>query len=139
MEFKNTEIWGFKHALRGIRNSTNSWDKSDSGICKGGDSGIGCKNCAIQDKCNHDYDRGFKIGKKDMQLAQTSIFIDFFMKMIHVSVDVDATTYDTNYKDLRDMHLKIKNHKMREEWIETFYRWVKTLPYARELIMHEGE
>ena len=33
MKFENTEVWGFKHALRGMRNPKNSWDKSDSGIC----------------------------------------------------------------------------------------------------------
>ena len=44
MEFKDTEVWGFKHSMRGMRNPMNSWGKSDSGICKGGDNGIGCEN-----------------------------------------------------------------------------------------------
>lgn len=30
MKFENTEVWGFKHAIRGMRNPKNSWDKSDS-------------------------------------------------------------------------------------------------------------
>lgn len=30
MRFENTEVWGFEHALRGMRNPKNSWDKSDS-------------------------------------------------------------------------------------------------------------
>ena len=30
MRFENTEVWGFKHAFRGMRNPKNSWDKSDS-------------------------------------------------------------------------------------------------------------
>jgi len=30
MKFENTETWGFEHALRGMRNPKNSWDKSDS-------------------------------------------------------------------------------------------------------------
>jgi len=30
MKFENTEIWGFEHALRGMRNPKNSWNKSDS-------------------------------------------------------------------------------------------------------------
>ena len=30
MKFQNTETWGFEHALRGMRNPKNSWDKSDS-------------------------------------------------------------------------------------------------------------
>ena len=30
MKFENTEVWGFKHAVRGMRNPKNSWNKSDS-------------------------------------------------------------------------------------------------------------
>ena len=30
MKFENTEVWGFEHALRGMRNPKNSWNKSDS-------------------------------------------------------------------------------------------------------------
>lgn len=30
MKFENTEVWGFKHALRGMRNPLESWDKADS-------------------------------------------------------------------------------------------------------------
>lgn len=30
MKFENTETWGFQHALRGMRNPKNSWNKSDS-------------------------------------------------------------------------------------------------------------
>ena len=30
MKFENTEVWGFEHAIRGMRNPKNSWNKSDS-------------------------------------------------------------------------------------------------------------
>ena len=30
MKFENTDVWGFKHAFRGMRNPLNSWNKSDS-------------------------------------------------------------------------------------------------------------
>lgn len=30
MDFKNTQVWGFEHAIRGMRNPKNSWDMSDS-------------------------------------------------------------------------------------------------------------
>ena len=30
MKFENTKVWGFEHALRGMRNAKNSWDKADS-------------------------------------------------------------------------------------------------------------
>lgn len=31
---EKAEVMGFDHAIRGMRNPMNSWDKSDSGICK---------------------------------------------------------------------------------------------------------
>ena len=30
MKFQNTQVWGFEHAIRGMRNPKNSWNKSDS-------------------------------------------------------------------------------------------------------------
>ena len=30
MNFENTQVWGFEHAIRGMRNPKNSWAKSDS-------------------------------------------------------------------------------------------------------------
>ena len=30
MKFENTEVWGFEHALRGMRNAMESWEKSDT-------------------------------------------------------------------------------------------------------------
>lgn len=32
MIIENIETWGFEHAIRGMRNPLNSWDKSDSYI-----------------------------------------------------------------------------------------------------------
>ena len=30
MKFENTEVWGFEHAFRGMRNPKNSWSKNDT-------------------------------------------------------------------------------------------------------------
>ena len=30
MKFENTEVWGFEHSLRGLRNPLASWERSDS-------------------------------------------------------------------------------------------------------------
>lgn len=235
MKFVDTEVFGFKHAFRGLRNPMNSWEKSDSGICKGGDNGIGCDNCAIQHKCKHSYDNEFKIGKDDMRLAQSLLIAgnehSKFMRMIHVAVDTDMPrywwseadtyhfgtknscstmhkllnnnkpitldmfmiceedydwwvdtieklekmrqeykriqsttkdseamnrllvrakrmlpegflqlrTWDTNYAELRNMYFQRRNHRLKEEWIDTFCKWIESLPYAEELIMYEGE
>ena len=49
IKIENVEVMGWEHAIRGMRNPMNSWEKSDSGICKGGDNGIGCENCANQE------------------------------------------------------------------------------------------
>lgn len=96
MKFENTDIWGFKHAIRGMRNPLESWSKSDSGICKGGDDGIGCGNCSIEN-CEHEYDYSYQIGKNDLSLMQRLIFAGSderkFMRQIFVSVDITAPLY----------------------------------------------
>ena len=79
MKFENTEVWGFKHALRGMRNPMNSWDKSDS----------------YWDF--PEYPDRFVIGKEDMKLAQKLIRSGSehrkFMRQIFVSVDITAPLY----------------------------------------------
>ena len=35
IKIENVEIMGWEHVIRGMRNPMNSWEKSDSGICKG--------------------------------------------------------------------------------------------------------
>ena len=47
MKFENTKVWGFEHALRGMRNPKNSWHLSDS--------------VTIEE--------GFILGEKDKELA----------------------------------------------------------------------
>ena len=62
IKIENVEVMGWEHAIRGMRNPMNSWGKSDSGICKGGESGIGCENCANYDSCEHTYDHSWQLG-----------------------------------------------------------------------------
>lgn len=100
---EKAEVTGFEHAIRGMRNPMNSWDRSDSGICKGGDSGIGCDNCAAayltpgESTCGHPYDRSFQIGKKDYELmtrlASAGPLHGKFRRMIAVYVDITAPLY----------------------------------------------
>lgn len=44
-------------------------------------------------------------------------------------------TIDTNYAELRTIYHQRKNHRLKEEWVNTFCRWVESLPYAQELII----
>ena len=91
MKFEKTDVWGFKHSLRGMRNPMNSWNKSDSGY-------------AIKDYELHDgeekiiYDKNkFGIGSKDIDLMQRLIKGGpehrKFMRQIIVSVDITAPLY----------------------------------------------
>lgn len=34
IKFENTEVMGWEHTIRGMRNPLNSWDKSDTGYIK---------------------------------------------------------------------------------------------------------
>ena len=48
-------------------------------------------------------------------------------------------TWDTNYAEIRNMYFQRRHHRLKEEWIDTFCKWVETLPYAKQLIMYEGK
>ena len=48
-------------------------------------------------------------------------------------------TWDTNYAELRSIYFQRKNHRLKEEWVDTFCKWVELLPYAKELIMYDGK
>ena len=103
MKFENTDVWGFEHAIRGMRNPKNSWNKSDSrdcfefyedcmcGFCD--DPQYGHINCKGVGK----YGNTYAIGPNDMQLMQTLIKGGpehrKFMRQIFVSVDITAPFY----------------------------------------------
>lgn len=77
MKFENTDVWGFEHALRGMRNPKNSWKRNDSKL-------IAMTNKVI-------------IGEKDLELARTLIKAGpehrKFLRQIFVSVDITAPFY----------------------------------------------
>lgn len=97
MKFEHTEVWGFEHALRGMRNPKNSWDKSDS------DFSDKCYDPSQEHCIKCKYFDGFgrpcipKIGENDMKLAQTLIRGGSehrkFLRQIFVSVDITAPLY----------------------------------------------
>ncbi len=97
IKIENFEVMGWDNVIRGMRNLMNSWNKSDSGICKGGDDGIGCKNCANQEPCHHAYNNSWQLGKADhelmMKLAKAGSVHGKFRRMIAVYVDITAPLY----------------------------------------------
>ena len=100
MKFENTEVWGFKHAFRGMRNPKNSWALSDSHFddsqCHFIDqSDIKCTECDYFDG----WDMPCKplLGENDRILAQKLILGGSehrkFLRQIFVSVDITAPLY----------------------------------------------
>lgn len=86
MKFEKTEVWGFEHAIRGMRNPLESWDRSDSEY-------IECVN-AENGKVHYELE---SIGKNDLALMQKLIKAGSehrkFMRQIFVSVDITAPLY----------------------------------------------
>lgn len=97
IKIEKVSIHGLEETIRGMRNPMNSWDKSDSGICKGGDDGIGCENCAKEVPCEHTYDHSFQLGKADhelmMKLAAGGPVHAKYRRMITVYLDITAPLY----------------------------------------------
>ena len=77
---ENIDVWGFEHAVRGMRNPMNSWDKSDSYYDQA-------------NFCDHD----FHIGDNDMALMQKLYKAGTehrkYLRQIMVSMDITAPLY----------------------------------------------
>lgn len=84
LKVENVEPWGFRTAIRGMRNPMNSWSKSDSyGYLFG---------------TNKDSKEiGFEVGSNDLELMKKLIAAGTehrkFLRMIHVQMDIVAPLY----------------------------------------------
>ena len=92
LKIENTEVMGWEHAIRGMRNPMNSWDKSDS---KWYSIGIPTSNpAAINDKC---LSQKYCLGDNDLDLMKRlrNAGTDHrkFMRMITVYLDITAPLY----------------------------------------------
>ena len=95
IKLENTEVVGWEHAIRGMRNPMNSWDKSDSHSC--GTCGD-CDICIDYDNCPYGYDYLKTIvGPNDLdlmtRLRNAGTDHRKFMRMITVYVDITAPLY----------------------------------------------
>ena len=94
IKVENIDVWGFKHAIRGMRNPMNSWDKSDSYICDENH----CSTC-IQNPEERDCGQpdGFIVGKNDMDLMRRLYKAGTehrkYLRQIFVSMDITAPLY----------------------------------------------
>lgn len=83
IKIENTEVLGWEHAIRGMRNPMNSWEKSDSKLL------LGCKNIYSNPE--------FDLGKNDLdlilKLSKAGTDHAKFRRMITVYVDLTAPLY----------------------------------------------
>ena len=151
MKFEKTEVWGFEHAIRGMRNPMNSWSRSDS-------------NCKTIIRDNGKYVEDF-IGENDLKLMKNLVKAGSdhskFMRMITVTCDITAPLYfykewdtykvgtvrnscSTMHKiDSKEFTLDDFSHEHLETWrsedgiyhggmIDSLKRTIKELNYCRE-------
>lgn len=138
MKFENTEVWGFEHAIRGMRNPLESWNKSDSFI-----------------KSPHNY---YVIGKNDLELMQKLIKAGSehrkFLRQIFIQTEIEANVYEwlkmenkfmdksdlpDNFEDMQGIkRLVSMNYEVaystKHKYGKDYDNWLKTLPYSNELI-----
>jgi len=77
---ENVDVWGFEHAIRGMRNPMNSWDKSDS-------------EYMLANFC----DAGYRVGDNDLDLMNRLYKAGpehrKYLRQIMVSLDITAPLY----------------------------------------------
>lgn len=107
IKIEETETYGWKAAIRGMRNPKNSWDKSDSDYriilcakcddCKSfkNNQWEDCDNCSISKACNSH--KGFMVGPNDLDLMRRLCAAGTdhrkFMRMLVVYCDITAPLY----------------------------------------------
>lgn len=101
IKVEHVETWGWEHAIRGMRNPLNSWNRSDSFFC-----GRDCKECeykpdyTVNTGCGIEWQPNygdFVIGKNDLTLMQNLARAGQphrkYLRQIFVSMDVTAPLY----------------------------------------------
>ena len=85
IKIENADVFGFKAAIRGMRNPMNSWDKSDSGY----------KPVVVPPV--NDIEIKYVIGENDLKLmrnlGKAGAVHGKYLRMINVTVDITAPLY----------------------------------------------
>lgn len=99
IKVENVDVWGFEHAIRGMRNPKNSWAKSDSYM------GYDCQKCGRIDRegsCEpkkHDCSEylGIEIGPNDLDLMRRLFRGGSehrkYLRQLFISMDITAPLY----------------------------------------------
>lgn len=86
IKVENIEVWGFEHAIRGMRNPMNSWDRSDSEY-----------KVVHVDQFSLEETKEFIVGEKDLDLMKRLYKAGpehrKYLRQIFVSMDITAPHY----------------------------------------------
>ena len=101
IKLENYEVAGWEHAIRGMRNPMNSWEKSDSHYCgvEGNWPQDVCNDCVHfpNDRCLNSPEIPYIVGPNDhdlmTRLRNAGTDHRKFMRMIAVYVDITAPLY----------------------------------------------
>ena len=99
LKIENTEVMGWEHAIRGMRNPKNSWEKTDSypAVDCGKCGRIEREGCCIKEGRDCTGFECFEVGPNDLKLMTTlsNAGTDHrkFMRMITVYLDITAPLY----------------------------------------------
>lgn len=91
IKIEKDSVYGWREAIRGMRNPMNSWDRSDS-------EWVDIVECELNDNVVEiDYDDAFRIGQNDLRLMKSLSKAGSdhgkFLRMITVYVDITAPLY----------------------------------------------
>lgn len=122
---EHMSTWGFEHAIRGMRNPMNSWDKSDSHFHY-----HSCLDCDHQPQnCENDHKIFadcvcFNIGENDKE---------YWWQMIQLlpSSYNQKRTITMNYENVMNIINQRQYHKL-DEWVN-FVKYLRILPYIKEI------
>lgn len=142
IKFENTEICGIKHAIRGMRNAMNSWDKSDSYV----DERYNTAHIRENDKAL--MKRLFNAGTDHRKyLRMITVYTDITAPLYwwkeYETKDIETfrtligllpssynqkRTVMLNYEVLANIYKSRQGHKLKE-WHD-FIEWIEGLPYT---------
>lgn len=95
IKIENVEVMGWEHAIRGMRNPKNSWEKIDSGF--GCDVDDFCKDCGARTYGNCPGTEDYCVGPNDhdlmSRLAKGGPVHAKYRRMITVYLDITAPLY----------------------------------------------
>lgn len=88
IKVENLDVWGFQHAIRGMRNPKNSWERSDSTISE---------YVSLDDTGHYTVTPVASLGDNDLSLMRTLYKAGTehrtYARMIQVSMDIVAPLY----------------------------------------------